>query len=127
MVRSMNLGKTSCPTSTLVCEACTETKYYVVKWDNDTERQAIKPLDIVHSDVYGPMMNMSMGGAKYFVTFVDDFLMKVNVYIMKSKGKWFERLKEFGAFVKMQLEHEIKAFRWMSGGDSILKEIDFFL
>jgi hypothetical protein len=33
---------------------------------------------------------------------------------MKSKGEWFERFKEFQAFVKSQSEHEIKAFWCMS-------------
>ena len=31
-----------------------------------------------------------MGGTKYFVTFVDDISKKVRIYIMKSKGEWFE-------------------------------------
>lgn len=33
-----------------------------------------EPLALVHSGVYGPMPCQSMGGAKYFVTFIDDFL-----------------------------------------------------
>ena len=31
------------------------------------------PLELVHSDVCGPMPIVSMGGASYFVTFIDDF------------------------------------------------------
>ena len=37
MVRGMNLGKTFCPTSTLVWEACTEDKQYAAKLSNDAD------------------------------------------------------------------------------------------
>ena len=46
--------------------------------------------------------------------------------MMKSKGEWFERFKEFRAFVETQSEHEIKTFRWMRGGDSISKDFEVF-
>ena len=127
MVKGINLGKTSHPTTTLVCEACTEGKQYAAKWGNNEERLATKPLEIVHSGVCGPMRTTSIGGAKYFVIFVDDYSRKVWVYTMKCKGEWFERFKEFQALVETQSEHKIKAFRCMSGGDFISKEFEGFL
>ena len=93
MVKGINLGKTSPPVSTLVCKACTESKQYAAKWDNNEEKVATKPLDIVHSGVCEPMRTTSVGGAKYFVISVDDYSRKVWVYTMKSKGEWFERFK----------------------------------
>ena len=66
---------------------------------------------------------MSMGGAKYFVTFGDDFWRKVWIYMMKSKGEWFDRFKEFQTFVETQLEYELKVFWWMSRSNSIWKKI----
>ena len=93
MVRGMNLGKISHPTSTLVCKACIEGKQFATKWGNDTERVATKPLEIVHSDVCGFIRNMSVGGAKYFVIFVDDFSRKVRVYMTKCKRKWLDMFK----------------------------------
>lgn len=32
-----------------------------------------EPLLLVHSDVCGPMPTMCLGGASYFVTFIDDY------------------------------------------------------
>jgi hypothetical protein len=46
---------------------------------------ATKPLEIVHSDVCGPMRTTSLGGARYFVTYIDDFSRNVWVYLLKSK------------------------------------------
>jgi hypothetical protein len=71
---NMNLWKTSRFTSTLVCKACMEGKQYTAKLGNDAKKQVTKPLKIVHLDVCGPIKNMSMGGAKYFVIIVDNFL-----------------------------------------------------
>ena len=127
MVKGINLGKTSPPTTSLVCEACTEGKQYAAKWGNNEEKLATKPLEIVHSGVCGPMRTTSIGGARYFVTFVDDYSRKVWVYTMKCKGEWFERFKEFQALVETQSGHKIKAFRCMSGGDFISKEFEAFL
>ena len=46
-----------------------------------------RPLDVIHSDVWGPTENVSLAGNKYYVTFVDDHTRKVWVYFMKSKRR----------------------------------------
>jgi len=32
-----------------------------------------RPLELIHRDVCGPMQNASIGGSKYFVSFIDDY------------------------------------------------------
>ena len=56
MVSNMNLGIFSCPTSLFLCETC---KQYRVAFSNKGGRQATKPLEIVHFDVFGPMRTTS--------------------------------------------------------------------
>ena len=34
--------------------------------------EVVEPLDLVHSDVCGKMNARSLGGAEYFITFIDD-------------------------------------------------------
>jgi transposase InsO family protein len=89
--------------------------------------RATKPLEIVHSDVCGPMRTTSLGGARYFVTYIDDFSRKVWVYSLKSKGECLEKFKEFKALVETQSEHKIKVFRSDNGGVHISKEFQGFL
>ena len=88
----------------------------MAKLGNDAKKQETRYFKIVHLDVCGPMENVSMGGTRYFVIFMDEFLKKVWVYMMKFKGEWFDRLGKFQIFVEMQLEHKIKAFCWMNRG-----------
>ena len=47
-------------------------------------------LDYIHTDVWGPTKTASLGGKHYFVTFVDDFSIRVWVYTLKSKYEVFE-------------------------------------
>jgi len=82
---------------------------------SDGGMRATKPLEIVHSDVCDPMKTTSLGGARYFVTYIDDFSRKVWVYLLKSKGECLEKFKEFRALVETQLEYKIKVF-WSDNG-----------
>lgn len=47
-------------------------------------RRATEPLELVHSDVCGPMSEKSSGGGRYFVTFLDDYSRKLFVYILRQ-------------------------------------------
>ncbi len=68
-----------------------------------------------------------MGGARYFVTYIDDFSRKVWVYLLKSKGECLEKFKEFKALVETQSEHKIKVFRSDNGGEYISRGFQGFL
>lgn len=54
-----------------------------------------EPLGLVHSDVCGPMPTLSMGGASYFVTFIDDFLCKLWAYPLKRKDEVLSIFQHF--------------------------------
>jgi len=86
IVSGMNLGNMPCPTSSFVCEGCIEGKQHGKPFPSDGGMHATKPLEIVHSDVCDPMRSTSFGGARYFVTYIDDLSRKVWVYLLKSKG-----------------------------------------
>ena len=64
------------------CQHCKQTRnVHQIRSDSSTQ-----PLDLVHTDVCGPMPTRSLGGALYFVTFIDDATRKVWVYPIKGKG-----------------------------------------
>jgi len=48
--------------------------------------KANKMFDLVHSDVWGPIIE-SFDGYKYFVSFVDDFSHVTWIYLLKSKSE----------------------------------------
>jgi hypothetical protein len=59
-----------------ICEACIKGKHQRTSFPNDGATRASQLLEIVHTDVCGPMRTTLHGGARYFFTFIDNFLRK---------------------------------------------------
>ncbi|KAL0387501.1 UNVERIFIED_CONTAM: Retrovirus-related Pol polyprotein from transposon TNT 1-94 [Sesamum radiatum] len=72
-------------------------------------------LDYVHSDVWGPTREKSLGGSLYYVTFTDDFSRKVWVYFLKQKSEVFAKFKLWKAEVENQTGRKIKYLRSDNG------------
>jgi len=93
-----------------VCEACIEGKHQRTSIPKDETTRASKLLELVHSDLCGLMKTTSRGGARYFVTFIDDFSRKNSSYLLRAKGKVFDKFKEYKALVENQTGMKIKTF-----------------
>ncbi len=91
-----------------VCETCIERKHQRTYFLKDETTRASKLLELVHNDVCGLMKTTSCGGARYFVTFIDDFSRKIHVYLLKAKGEVFDKFKAYKAFVENQTGMKIK-------------------
>ena len=61
-------------------------------------------LEYVHSDLWGPAQQISLGGNSYFLSFIDDFSRKVWVYILKNKDQVFDKFREWKILVEIRLE-----------------------
>ena len=84
-------------------------------------------LELVHSNVCGPMSIQARGGYEYFITFTDDYSRFGYVYLMKRKSEAFEKFKEFRAEVENQLGKRIKAIRSDRGGEYLLGDFKDYL
>ncbi|GJS73301.1 retrotransposon protein, putative, ty1-copia subclass [Tanacetum coccineum] len=88
---------------------------------HQTER-ATDLFGLIHTDVCGPLRHVSRQGASYFITFTDDFIHYVYVYLLKHKHEVFETFKVFKNEVENQLRKTIKALRSDRGGKYISQE-----
>ena len=70
-----------------------------------------RPLEVVHSDVWGPTKTKSLVGSSYYVTFIDDYSRKVWVYFMKAKSEVFDHFKKFKNQVEKEMGMYIKCLR----------------
>ena len=52
-------------------------------------KKKLKKLELVYSDVCGPMDVETLEGNKYFVTFIDDATKKAWIYLLKSNNQVF--------------------------------------
>ncbi|KAI5333494.1 hypothetical protein L3X38_023625 [Prunus dulcis] len=55
-----------------VCEGCTFGKHCRDSFPKETTSRATIPLELIHTDVCGPMQTVTEAGNRYFLTFIDD-------------------------------------------------------
>ena len=79
------------------CKGCVLGKQHKLPFLSDGAKRATATLELVHSDVWGPARTTSAGGAKYFVSFIDDFSRKVFVFFMRRKSEVFTKFREYKA------------------------------
>ena len=68
-----------------------------------------------------------MGGAEYFLTFVDDKTRYVWVYFLKYKDEAFQRFVEWKALVEKSSGHQVKVLRTDNGGEYTSTQFEDFL
>lgn len=92
-----------------------------------SEDRSNELLQIIHSDVCGPVNKNSIGGSRFFVTFIDDYSRYVTVYFLKSKDEVFKAFKDYKAEVEKQTGKKIKCLRTDNGREYLNKDFDNFL
>ncbi|KAH9725543.1 Integrase catalytic domain-containing protein [Citrus sinensis] len=73
--------------------------------------RATIPLELVHTDVCGPINIQARGGYEYFITFTDNYSRYDYVYLMHHKSEVLEKFKEYRAEIEKQLDKNIKKLR----------------
>uniref|UniRef100_A0A251T6N3 Putative zinc finger, CCHC-type n=1 Tax=Helianthus annuus TaxID=4232 RepID=A0A251T6N3_HELAN len=112
---------------TSICEGCVSGKQARKVFPNKTKWQATKPLQLIHSDICGPMRTESIGGCRYFITFIDDYSRKTWVYFLKLKSEALSYFKLFKALSENQSDHTIKTLRTDRGGEYCGKSFQEYL
>ncbi|GAU43961.1 hypothetical protein TSUD_283880 [Trifolium subterraneum] len=79
--------------------------------------RATTKLQLIHSDICGPINPCSNGGKRYFLTLTDDFSRKTWVYILKEKSEAFETFRNFKAMVELKSGCVIQMLRTDRGGE----------
>ena len=86
-------------------------------FDKHASWHASAHLQLVHSDLCGPLPFVSFSSYKYFLTFIDDFSKCTWVYFLKLKSEVFNMFLAFKAFVEKQSGHHILKLRSDNGGE----------
>jgi len=69
-----------------ICEGCILGKQKKVSFVKVGKAPKPEKLELVHADLWGPFLVASLGGSRYYVTFIDDSSRKVWVYFLKLKS-----------------------------------------
>ena len=108
------------------CEPCLMGKMTKTPFSGTMER-ATDLLEIIHTDVCGPMNIEARGGYRYFLTFTDDLSRYGYIYLMKHKSETFEKFKEFQSEVENHRNKKIKFLRSDRGGEYLSYEFGLHL
>ena len=104
------------------CESCVLGKQKKVTFAKVGQKPRAKRLELVHSDVYGPTSVSSLGGSRYYVTFIDDATRKVWVYFLKHKSEVFSTFKKWKVAVELETNRKVKCLRSDNGGEYSSRE-----
>jgi hypothetical protein len=108
------------------CGVCTMEKM-AAKSFGDSNNNSARPLQRIHSDVFGPYRTGNIaGGERYLISFIDDFSGFQLVYAMKTKSESLAKFKRFLADVKKYTACTIELLRTDNGGEYLSKEFEGF-
>lgn len=70
------------------CKICAEGKQTRLPFEHSQSKTS-HVLELIHSDLIGPMETRSIGGAKYILSSIDDFSRKVFIYFSRENSMVF--------------------------------------
>jgi len=107
-----------------ICEPCLAGNQRRIV--NKTATRHHHPLDLVYTDLHGPVPTQSPEGYRYWCVFVDDYSRHWSIYFMRTKDQAFEAFKLFKASVELQTGFKIKALQ-DEGGEVMSKVMEQYL
>lgn len=111
----------------LDCVSCIKGKMHRQPFPKGKAKRAKELLGIVHTDLCGPMSVSSIGGSRYFISFIDDLSRMTFVYFLKNKSEVFETFKTFQVYVERQTGKPIKVLRSDNGTEYVNSVMDSYL
>lgn len=103
-----------------VCKGCAPGKNTKQSFPKSVHKsKAI--LELIHTDLCGPMFVPSLNGCLYYVIFIDDYSRRTWMYFLKQKesSEVLSKFKEFKALVENQSGKKIEVLRLDNGGEYI--------
>jgi hypothetical protein len=116
-----------------VCNGCAQGKNIKNPFPKrDNKEEGV--LELIHSDVCGPIPSSSINGYVYYVSFIDDYSCKTWMYFLKSKDEVFSKFKEFKALIENLSKRKIKILKSDNGGEytskyfvNLCKDVEIYL
>ena len=99
------------------CEACAQGKMHRIPFPKKSEKETHQPLQLVRSDLCGPMNVDSVGGSKYVLTFTDDYTRYVTAYFIKNKSEVLSKFVEYVTKMENEIDLRVRAIRTDNGGE----------
>lgn len=120
-------GLPSIGSPTGVCQSCLCGKQHRLPFPKEASHRSSKPLELVHSDLCGPMTSESLNGALYMMIIVDDYSRYSWVFFLQSKDQTFSKFRDWRGEVEKQFDYKVKTLRTDRGGEFLSNEFSRYL
>lgn len=108
------------------CEICHRGKMHQLPYKRSQTRES-ETLGLVHSDICGPISTPSIGGAKYFATFIDDKTRYTEVIMLKNRSDILDAFKNYMLRAEKETGCFIRKIRTDNAKEYISKDFSRFL
>jgi hypothetical protein len=108
------------------CEACILGKQHRTPIPKTSQTPTTRPLQLVHSDLCGPLPQKSLSGSRYILTFIDDYTHYSWVYFLAAKSETFEMFKHFKNMVERQTTYKLATLQTDRGGEYLSSEFNAY-
>ncbi|KAH9704543.1 hypothetical protein KPL70_011512 [Citrus sinensis] len=98
-----------------VCGVCQLGKQARLSFPVNKAWRAVEKLQLIHTDVCGPMRTASLNGNRYFMVLIDDFSRMCWVYFLKQKSEVASVFWKFKTWIENQSGCKIKVIRSDNG------------
>ena len=88
-----------------VCDSCQRAKSRQFPYSSSNNKSGA-PLDLIHSDVWGPAP-ISVGNCAYYVSFIDDYSRYTWIFLLKHKSEVFRVFNNFQNLVERKFNKKI--------------------
>ena len=99
-----------------ICEPCLAGKMHAHPFPL-SPHHAKRPLELIHSDVHGPLPVQSPSGFRYWSNFIDDHTDFWAVFPMRKKSDTFPCFKRYKAYAENKQEKRIASLQEDKGGE----------
>ncbi|CAL5428100.1 unnamed protein product [Camellia sinensis] len=108
------------------CDICEFAKSHRISFPISMHKSSV-PFMVVHSDVWGPAKIPTLNGARWFVSFIDDYSRMTWVCLMASKNEVASLFQKFHTMVATQYQFPIRVLRSDNGGEFVNQYLTPFL
>ncbi|XP_017632675.1 uncharacterized protein LOC108475201 [Gossypium arboreum] len=98
-----------------VCEVCQLVKQAKLPFPTSTAWRALEKLQLVHTDVCGPMKTESLNGNRYFILFIDDSTRYYWICFLKNKSEVVQAFLKFKTAAETETGCILKSIRSDNG------------
>jgi hypothetical protein len=106
-----------------ICDGCTIGKQHRLAFPQATKHRSEHALDLVHTDLCGPIKPATAAGNQYFLLVVDDCSRYMWLELLKTKDEAFSKFRKVQALAEAKQHCRLRAFRSDRGGEFNSNEI----